>query len=182
MKKLSKKKNIFKISGKRILIRDFKLTDIDHEYISWLNDPDVMKFSNQRFTTHTRKTCKVFYNLINNSADKFLLITLKDSKEKIGTMTAHIFKNHKTADIGILIGKKSVWGQGLGEEAWNLVMNYLLKKKSIRKVTGGTLSCNKGMLKIFKKTSMEIDGVRKNHELVKGKYYNIIHYTKFNNN
>jgi len=181
MNKLIKKKTIFKISGKRILISDFKLNDIDGNYISWLNDPYVMRFSNQRFTTHTKKTCKVFFNLINNSGDHLFLITLKKSGEKIGTMTVHIFKNHKTADIGILIGKKEFWGQGLGEEAWNLVMNYLLKKKSFRKVTGGSLSCNKGMIKIFKKTGMKIDGVRKSHELLNNKTYNIVHYAKFKN-
>ena len=88
-----------------------------------------------------------------------------------------IFLNHKTADIGILIGKK-FWGQGLGEEAWGLVMNYLFKN-FIRKITGGTLSCNTGMIKIFKKTGMIQDGIRKNHELVNNKPFNMVHYAKF---
>ena len=60
------------------------------------------------------------------------------------------------------------------------MMNYLLKKKFIRKVTGGTLSCNKGMIKIFKRAGMVLDGVRKNHELVNNKPYNIVYYAKFN--
>ena len=67
------------------------------------------------------------------------------------------------------------------DAAWSLVMNYFLKKRSFRKVTGGSLSCNKGMIKIFKKTGMIQDGIRKNHELVKNKPFNIVYYAKFKN-
>ena len=179
MNKLSKKKSILQIIGKRIKISDFKLSDINDDYISWLNDQDVMRFSNQRFMRHSKKTGKAFFNSIKISEGFFFLITHIESEESIGTMTVHFSKDHKRADMGILIGKKNFWNQGLGEEAWSLVMNYLLKKMFFRKVTGGTLSCNKGMIKIFKKTGMVTDGVRKNHELENNKPYNIIHYAKF---
>ncbi len=179
MKKLPKKNLIFQITGEKVVIRNFKSSDIDDDYVSWLNDKNITKFSNQRFMKHCKKTCKAYFNSIKSEGDIFLLISLKESEERIGTMTVHFFKNHKTADIGILIGKKNFWGHGLGEEAWSLVMNYLLKKSFIRKVTGGTLSCNKGMIKIFKKTGMIQDGIRKNHELVNNKPYNMVHYAKF---
>jgi RimJ/RimL family protein N-acetyltransferase len=175
-----RKKSIINITGKNLYIRSFTMSDINKEYISWLNDSDVVKFSNQRFVRHNKKSCKDFFKSIKISKGIFFLIIHKAKKENIGTMTVRFSKNHKVADISILIGKKNFWGQGLGKEGWYLVMNYLLKKKFIRKVTGGTLSCNKGMVKIFKKTGMVLDGVRKNHELVNNKPYNIVYYAKFN--
>ena len=49
---------------KRVSIRLFTARDISDDYISWLNDPEVMKFSNQRFSSHNREICKYFFNSI----------------------------------------------------------------------------------------------------------------------
>ena len=45
------------------MIRNFKSSDINNDYVSWLNDKNITKFSNQRFMKH-QKTCKDFYNSI----------------------------------------------------------------------------------------------------------------------
>ncbi|HBY56153.1 MAG TPA: N-acetyltransferase, partial [Coxiellaceae bacterium] len=97
----------------------------------------------------------------------------------IGTMTVYINSYHSVADIGIMLGDKNYWGKGIGKEAWESVMNLLLNKTEIRKVTGGALSCNNSMVKIFKGTGMQEDGVRKNQEIVDGKLYDIVHFAKF---
>jgi RimJ/RimL family protein N-acetyltransferase len=58
-------------------------------------------------------------------------------------------------------------------------MDFLLENSFVRKVTGGTLSCNEGMMRIFEKVGMVLDGVRKDHELIDGKPYDIVHFAKF---
>lgn len=170
---------MFPITLKRLTIRPFRASDITDNYISWLNDPEIVKFSNQRFIHHNRETCKAFLNSIDSSDAIFLIIICNESKDTLGTITVHFCKNHLTADIGILLGNKAHWGKGFGEEAWSAVMEFLIKKINVRKVTGGTLSCNKGMLRVFEKVGMVPDGLRKDHELVNGKSYDILHFAKF---
>ena len=94
-------------------------------------------------------------------------------------MTVYFSKNHKTADIGIMIGNREFWGKGIGEEAWLAVMELLLNKTDIRKITGGTVSCNKGMIRIFQKVGMIQDGLRKDHEIIDNKVHDIIYFAKF---
>ncbi len=60
-----------------------------------------------------------------------------------------------------------------------MMMNFLLEKGCVRKVTGGTLSCNQGMMRIFEKVGMVSDGVRKDHEVIDGKPYDIVYFAKF---
>jgi RimJ/RimL family protein N-acetyltransferase len=179
MKKISAIASMFPIIGERLNLRLFKESDISDDYISWLNDPDVVKFSNQRFKLHNRKTCEAFFNSINSSDAIFLAITHIESEEVVGTMTVYFSINHETADIGIMLGNKSFWNQGLGEEAWGMMMKFLLEKRCVRKVTGGTLSCNQGMMRIFEKVGMVSDGVRKDHEIIDGKPYDIVYFAKF---
>ncbi len=179
MLKISEISSKFPICHGRVTLRLFKENDIQDNYISWLNDPDVVKYSNQRFISHTKETSLSFLNSIKNSQAIFLAITDRDTKEVFGTMTVYFSLDHNTADIGIMLGDKSYWNKGLGAEAWQLLMDFLLKKLSIRKVTGGTLSCNTGMMRIFEKVGMIPDGIRIDQELLDGKPYDIVYFAKF---
>jgi ribosomal-protein-alanine N-acetyltransferase len=179
MKQISEIISMFPIDQGHIKLNHFRLSDIDEQYISWLNDPEVVKYSNQRFRKHSRETCVEYLNSFKSSESIFLSITHKKSEDSIGTMTVYFSSNHQTADIGIMLGNKSYWNQGLGEEAWSTVMEFLLKKAKVRKVTGGTLSCNKGMMRIFEKLDMSLDGVRKDHEVIDGKFFDMFHFAKF---
>ena len=179
MKKISEINTLLPITLDRISLRLFEEADIRDNYISWLNDPEVVKFSNQRFMSHNRKTCEAYFNSIDGSDDLFLAIIHHESAEIIGTMTVYFTPNHQIADIGIMLGNRACWGQGLGEEAWCALMDFLLEKLGVRKVTGGALSCNEGMVRIFEKAGMVLDGTRKDHEMLDGKPYDIVHFAKF---
>ena len=177
---ITKFKQLFPIKGKLIGLSLFVESDITENYITWLNDPEVVKFSDQRFKQHSFASCYEYYKTFQNSNNLFIRILDKNSETAIGTMTVYFDFNHQLADIGILIGNKDFWGKGMGQEAWNCIMNLLLQQENIRKVTGGTLSCNYGMINIMQNTGMQDDGIRRNHALVNGKWHDILYFSKFN--
>tara|TARA_Y100000768_G_C23893857_1_gene641535 strand:- start:381 stop:923 length:543 start_codon:yes stop_codon:yes gene_type:complete len=170
---------MFPINHERVGIRLFTEKDITKEYISWLNDPEVVKFSNQRFKFHDSDSSKAFLKYINSLDAIFLKIIHKQSDEFIGTMTVYFSLNHSTADIGIMVGNRKFWNQGIGAEAWTALMNFLLDKLNVRKVTGGTLSCNRGMIRIFEKVGMIQDGIRIEQEIFDDKAHDIVYFAKF---
>ena len=55
-----------------------------------------------------------------------------------------------------MIGNKNSWGRGIGSEAWALMMDFLFSQCNIRKITGGTLKVNTGMVRIMKKNMMDL--------------------------
>ena len=95
-------------------------------------------------------------------------------------MTVYMDTFNNTADVGILIGDKTVQGKGYGFEAWSGVLNWLMKDLNIRKITAGTLSINKPMFAIMKKSGMEVDGIRQRHYLVNDEETDVIYMAKFN--
>ena len=58
------------LPGKQVFLRPFTLADISAEYIAWLNDPRVVRYSNQRFLTHTRESCRLDLPLLGLSRDR----------------------------------------------------------------------------------------------------------------
>ena len=160
-------------------LRPFRESDISNIFVSWLNDKEVVKYSNQRFLNHTRELCLDYLKSFSNTQNIYWVIEDKKTKELYGSITAYIQDNHGTADIGLMIGNKNSWGKGIGFEAWKLTMDFLLTQYGIRKVTGGTLKTNTGMIRIMEKSIMIHEATRKDHELIDGKPVDILYFCKF---
>ncbi len=170
---------LFPLYGQTIQLATFEESDISETYVSWLNNPDIVKYSNQRFKQHSIKSCLDYFQSFHNSSAFFLAIKNKNDNALIGTMTAYINIHHRTADIGILIGNQSYQGKGIAKEAWILLLTLLLNETNVRKVTGGTLSCNQAMVAIMKKAGMQPDGIRIKQELIDDTPHDIVHFASF---
>ena len=169
------------IESKNLFLKSFTTKDITDDYVAWLNNKYITKYSNQKFLKHSKKTCQEYLKSFANSSNLFFSINRKIDKKKIGTMTAYISKFHNTADIGILIGDKDVWGKGFGYEAWYIFCEYLFNDKKIRKITAGTVKSNRGMINVIKKYKMSLDGIRKRQLIFNGKFEDEIKFCKFSN-
>ncbi|MBT9512446.1 MAG: GNAT family N-acetyltransferase [Acidovorax sp.] len=165
--------------GRLTELRPFKAGDITPAYISWLNDPTVVRFSNQRFTAHTAESSAKYFNGFADSPNHFLIIRRRDTGEAIGTMTAYVSVPHGTADMGILVGDRRVWGGGFGLDAWRTLLEWLLAERGLRKVTAGTLDCNEAMLRLIHKSGMHHEATRRAQEIVEGAERNILYFARF---
>ena len=167
------------LSGHKVTLQRFGDSDITDAYIGWLNDAVTMRLSNQRFLRHDRQSSRLHLATFENSPNLFLSVRDKSDGNTIGTMTAYVSPAHGTADMGILIGDRSVWGQGFGLDAWTTLMRHLLTQPNIRKITAGTLACNTSMLRLATESGMTPDGQRKQQELVDGVPHDLLYFSKF---
>ena len=169
----------FPLLGKSCKLCIFTEAHITHEYIEWLNDPQVTKYSNQRFLKHDVDSCNAYFHSFKNTENLFFALHLKANDKFIGTMTSYYSPQHKVVDIGLMIGDRNFWGKGIGRDSWQILMTFMFEIKKVRKVTGGALSTNLGMINIMKKSGMVSDGERIKHELVNNHPVDIQHFSKF---
>lgn len=167
------------LEGRRVGLRPFSADDITPIYLGWLQDPEVMRFSNQRFRTHTKETCQAYFNSFHGSFNHFLSIIDRNTEAMLGTMTVYQSVHHGTADIGVMVGERQIWGQGIGADAFGLVMATLLDSVEIRKVTAGTLAVNTGMIRIMDKVGMQLEATRRAQEIVDGVPVDVVYYARF---
>lgn len=162
------------IKAQQIYLEPFTPTHITDRYVRWLNDPIVVRYSEQRHLKHTHDSCVRYLQSCSISSHLFYaIILMHDLNEHIGNITAYIDPYNKIADLAILIGEKNHWGKGYGLEAWKAMSDYLLTS-GIRKVTAGTMASNHGMLKIMQRSGMKIEGRRYKHFLHEGKEEDLI--------
>jgi|KBSMisStaDraftv2_1062788.scaffolds.fasta_scaffold945353_2 RimJ/RimL family protein N-acetyltransferase len=141
--------------------------------VRWLNDPDVVQFSEQRHHRHDEES-QAHY--ITDGCSIFREIHTE--KRFIGTITADIDRANSVANVGILIGEKKEWGKGYGTEAWKTFCDHLLTH-GIRKIEAGTMACNYGMLNIFRRTGMHHEGQRYNHFLLGNELFDLLQWARF---
>ena len=168
------------IETERLRIIPFSEQHLTARYVGWLNDPDVVRYSDQRFRKHTVASCSEYWQSFAGAPNYFWAIVAREPElGHIGTMNAYVDTIHSVADLGILIGERRVWGRGYGSEAWVGVCDYLLDEGGIRKVTAGTLSVNTAMLGVMRRAGMVEDGRRRRHSLFEGREVDAIHVALF---
>jgi len=167
------------LRGGKVALRPFGPVDVSDNYIGWLNDPAVVRFSNQRFRRHDRASCLRYLASFEGSGNLFLGIRRMADDRPIGTMTAYLAEPHGTADIGILLGDTATWGKGYGQDAWNTLLAWLLGERSLRKVTAGALACNRGMVAVMERSGMHLEGARRAQEIVEGRAEDVLYYARF---
>ncbi len=164
----------------RLLIMPFEESHLTERYVGWLNDPEVVKFSEQRFKKHTYESCLAYMHSFDNVPDYFWAIVSRESAiGHMGNISARVHTDNMTADVAILIGEKTQWGRGYGLEAFLAVVDFLFREANMRKVTSGTMAVNKGMLRIMERAGMTDDGWRHRHFIYQGQEVDLIHRALF---
>ena len=139
----------------RLVLQPFPDDLLTDTYVGWLNDPDVVRFSEQRHMTHTLESCRDF--IASFTGTPHGLWAIRDKTRglcHIGNISTEVDPHTATGDIRILIGDRAAWGTGLGGEAWMAVMAHLFDDLGLAQVTAGTLAGNTGMLKVMEKSGM----------------------------
>lgn len=133
--------------------------------VSWLRDPVVVRWSRQRYRQHNVLTQKAYVESFDHDGAHLWRILFMN--EDIGTISAHRDIVNRTADLGLMVGDRSMWGMGLGSEAWGVVMAWLFRN-GCDKVEAGHVSGNIGMRGVCKKNEMVLEGIVIGSFLIEG--------------
>jgi [ribosomal protein S5]-alanine N-acetyltransferase len=149
---------------------------ITNQYIGWLNNKELMKFSEQRHNDHTQKSCTDYYLSFENS-DNLLYAILNNDKEHVGNVNAYVDPINQVADIGIIVGETRC---GYGYLAWKEMMRILFSEKRIRKITAGAMEINKPMIKVFIKSGMKYEYKKRKNFIHNNQFIDLVGYSIFN--
>jgi len=169
-------KALLRIDGRQIYLREICFSDANKNYCRWLNNSQVNKYLESRFERWSSEKLKDYIKEIKRDNNHlFLAIIEKEGEKHIGNIKlGPINRQHKFADIGVIIGDKDYWGKGFASEAIKLITDYAFCTLKLHKLTAGAYKNNVGSIKAFKKNGFSIEGVRKNHYFYKSKYVDAV--------
>jgi len=155
--------------------------DITKKYQKWMNDPEVHKYTEQRYKKHSLKDIKKFVKEKNKSKTEFLFgIFLKKNKilNHIGNIKlGPINFIHLTAEISYFLGEKDLWEKGYTTMAIKKIIN-IARKKKLKKLKAGLYEMNKGSKKVLEKNGFILEGEFKSEVIYNKKRYSNYWYGK----
>ena len=164
----------------RLVLKPLSLEHLSNDYVDWLNDIDVYKYL-ETGGNYTLEMLKDYLLEVKKKDIYFWGIHLKENNLHIGNIKIDpINARHGIAEYGIMMGRKSEWGNGFAKEATLRIVNLCFSELNIRKITLGVVADNIIAFNLYKGIGFEIEGVFKKHGFYQGKYCDIVRMALFN--
>ncbi len=169
---------MYRIASERLLLRPLVQDDVTDTYVSWLNDPEVGRFLETRFSRQSRRDVSDFVAAIQDDSLSHLFgIFLQTDGKHIGNIkVGPISPRHRVADMSLFIGAREHWGQGLASEAIRAVSRWSFEELGLLKLSASMYAENEGSARAFQKAGYRLEGVRRRHYLLEGKSSDILEY------
>lgn len=170
-----------RLETERLFLTELGPQHADGPYLEWMNDADLMQFLESRFRVYTRDDLAAFIAATNGDPDSLMLgVFLKDDSRHVGNIKiGPIDRHHARGDIGLLIGDRSVWGQGIAREAIAAIAKHALDEMGLHKVTAGCYGANLGAQKAFLAAGFREEGRRPSHFLHRDGWQDHVLFCRF---
>tara|TARA_Y100000768_G_scaffold113266_1_gene83449 strand:- start:4599 stop:5147 length:549 start_codon:yes stop_codon:yes gene_type:complete len=164
MKKVSfkEKKNLIINIKKNIFLKILSKKDVSKNYVNWMNDKEITKFTEQRNFNHKKKDIENFIHLKLRSVDEFLFGIFYLNKHVGNIKLGPINQKEKSAEVSFLIGEKSLWGKGITTVSLLTIIKFGISL-GLQKICAGYYEMNTGSEKVFKKCGFKVTRILK-HE------------------
>lgn len=158
------------VRGGRLELRYLTPCDVTEAYVRWLGDPETVRFTESRHTTHTIDSVRAYVAkcAAGTSDHLFGIIELASGRHigniKVGPVNTY----HRYASVGLIIGEKDCWGKGYATEAIGLATRHAFSTLGLHKLTAGVIAGNESSLRAFARNRFVVEGVRRKQNLCDG--------------
>ena len=143
-----------------VAIRPLAEADITPAYVGWMNDPEVTRYLLAGRTPQTVETIRAFVATV---AQPF---AVEADRQMVGTICLRtVDAISRVAEVGILIGDRQVWRQGIALAALNGLEAHA-REQGLCKLWAGT--CNPAAARLFEKAGWICEGVQVAHVYLDG--------------
>jgi len=145
------------IKGKKIILRKKRLSDATNDYC-WRTDEELAKLDATKPLKVTFSEYLRYYQdelqYKTTWAQHFAIETL-DNKHIGNCMYYDIDSKLSQAELGILIGNRSYWGAGYGEDTVITLLKHIYSQTNLTRIFLHTLEWNKRAIRCFEKSGLE---------------------------
>lgn len=161
------------LSGNKTNLRPVSREDIP-KMLQWINDPEVRHYLATVFPV-TQKFEEDWVDGLGKDKNNVTLIIETKDGDSIGLMGLHkIHWVDRSATTGALIGEKSYWGQGFGEDAKMALLNYAFNTLNLNRVNSDVFEFNERSLKYSLRCGYKVEGRRREALFREGRFWDKI--------
>lgn len=164
-----------KLLGEKCYLSPCRLEDADR-WAEWFNDLEVtLPLGDEAYTPSSLKSEQETIREIHRDRAHVFSIIDTETDQLVGRcLLFNVDPVNRSAMLGIVLGEKSRWGQGYGQEAVKLLLDYGFSLLNLNSVMLGTFSFNERALRCYEKVGFRVIGRRRQSRIIAGDMYDII--------
>tara|TARA_Y100001970_G_scaffold277806_1_gene382565 strand:- start:539 stop:1105 length:567 start_codon:yes stop_codon:yes gene_type:complete len=161
--------------GQNIYLRAFEKKDISKQYLSWVNNHNIVKFMDTCHYPKSINDLEIYYKDNKRSKTNILFsVILKKHNKHIGNATiSNINWIHRNCYYGRLIGQNTKL-KNIGSEVLNLLQYYVFEKLNLNSMVTSVAEDNIASIKSNIKCGMKKVGNIQDSVFLNSKYCNEI--------
>ena len=165
------------VYGKRVRLRGAERSDLE-KFVVWINDPEVTAGLTLFLPMSTVDEEKWFDNAMQRpQEEKPLVIDMKDGTDwrLIGNSSFFAFDwVARSAEVGIMIGDKTVWNQGYGSEVMRLLLRHGFSTLNLNRIYLRVYVENKRAIRAYEKVGFVHEGRMRQAAYKNGLYCDVL--------
>lgn len=148
------------IEGNAVRLRLVELADCTNVYVGWLEDREVNRYLETRWTPQTLDTVREFVGQMVNSPHSYLFAIVERATGKhVGNVkVGPVESRHLYADVSYFIGDRDAWGKGYGTEAVRLATRFGFDALGLHRIQAGFYETNVGSQRVLEKAGFAYEG------------------------
>jgi len=166
------------IYGKRVRLRGAERSDLE-SFVTWINDPEVTAGLTLFLPMSSIDEEKWFENAMQRpQEEKPLVIDMKDGTNwrLIGNSSFFAFDwFSRSAEVGIMIGDKTVWNQGFGSEVMRLLLHHGFGTLNLNRIYLRVYDENKRAIRVYEKVGFVHEGRMRQAVYKNGSYCDVLY-------
>jgi diamine N-acetyltransferase len=165
------------IYGERIRLRGVEKADLP-QFVDWLNDPEVVDGLGMFLPLSLADEEKWFEKATEHEpAEKPLVIDILDGEKWRMVGSSSLFGidwTNRFAEVGIVIGDKSVWNKGYGTETMRLLIKHGFETLNLNRIWLRVNADNPRAISSYEKAGFTHEGRYRQGTYKQGKYVDIL--------
>ncbi len=160
------------IRGEKVWLRAFEQEDLEAHWLA-VNDGDVAHFTGYRAPQSMRDVQNWYETRVHGSEKQkyFFVISPIGSAEFLGVVMLFGFESRLGGpELGIFVSDKARWGQGLGTDAVNAMLDFAFGSLDINRIWVTTSAQNKRSQRAAQNAGFSVEGTIREHILQHGHF------------
>jgi RimJ/RimL family protein N-acetyltransferase len=162
------------MEGEKVNLRALERPDLMKNY-AWGNDPELIFLTGMSpYPKSSWDIEKWFETAVGNASGRIYSIRTVEG-EYIGNIElSGVDQRCRKGEIGLIIGEKSYWNRGYGEEAIRLILGFAFHEMGLHRVSATVIQHNERALACFRKCGFREEGRQREAFLSRGRYWDLV--------
>lgn len=157
----------------RVRLRAVEREDIPR-FVKWLNDSEVTRYLTMYLPFSRAQEEGWFEQHLKDEKSCVLAIETMEG-EHIGSVGLHdIHWKDRSAQLGVFIGERDLWGQGYGTDAVRALLRLAFHEMALHRITLRVFDFNLRAIRCYRKCGFSQEGCLREAHFTKGRYHDVL--------